>query len=483
MGKIANPIRFSEHFGVDAEQLIKLGALDPTLNLDTNLFIDPLLLRLSEHSEIKKDGYALYCKHFEQVITLLKASQQKDDTYWRNAKRLMTFPEIKNTCLGYGAASVSGSGSGSSITDFVMQTAKDVVNLGIVDPDIFVAMAIFEEGIGPDRISDMTTNVIIESLIKYTERVCSSLEIPTQLVSIRSGKSASISAKLPINPFFGDGRTGVILVPQDILRALPVAKCWDDISSAASKANQLRHEINQDILNIWKRKTLKEKDLLKGWALGNKDNFETILNALKSSGVESYDFESDPKGEIFWRGILERLASEEPFVIQAPLKKDANAIHEIVEAIIKQFKFLVEDRRLSEELYAKGSPRPEKSAQRLFYAVAHAYCKANNIDITPEADTGNGPVDFKFSKGYSGRILVEIKLSTNPKVIQGYTKQIEAYSKGETPDACYYLIIDVGGLTQKKKRLAEIQRNESSASFKKIIKYVDGHRTKAASKR
>ena len=66
---------------------------------------------------------------------------------------------------------------------------------------------------------------------------------------------------------------------------------------------------------------------------------------------------------------------------------------------VDQFQFLIEKRRLSEELYHEGDPRPEKSAQRLFFAVAHAYCKANNLDLTPEADTGNGPVDFKMSSG------------------------------------------------------------------------------------
>jgi hypothetical protein len=56
-------------------------------------------------------------------------------------------------------------------------------------------------------------------------------------------------------------------------------------------------------------------------------------------------------------------------------------------------------RRFSEELYHAGRPRPEKAAQRLFFAVAHAYCKAHNLDLTPKADTGNGPGDFKVSAG------------------------------------------------------------------------------------
>src|SRR6202008_2938636 len=95
-------------------------------------------------------------------------------------------------------------------------------------------------------------------------------------------------------------------------------------------------------------------------------------------------------------------------------------------------------------LYHQGSPRPEKAAQRLFFAVAHAYCKANDIDLTPEADTGNGPVDFKMSSGFTGRVLVEIKLSTNPKVVAGYAKQLETYKEAEETTRGFYVMIDVG---------------------------------------
>src|SRR4051812_30127938 len=44
------------------------------------------------------------------------------------------------------------------MTGSYMTTAKQIVELGVEDPDLFVAMALFEEGVGPDRVSDMTTN-------------------------------------------------------------------------------------------------------------------------------------------------------------------------------------------------------------------------------------------------------------------------------------------------------------------------------------
>lgn len=38
----------------------------------------------------------------------------------------------------------------------------------------------------------------------------------------------------------------------------------------------------------------------------------------------------------------------------------------------------------------------EKAAQHLFFTMAYSYFKANNLDVTSEADAGNGPVDIKF---------------------------------------------------------------------------------------
>jgi hypothetical protein len=273
MAKIANPMPFSQHFGIDAKLLTQLGVLDPTLNVDTALFPDPLLIAHSQHSEIRVGARATYRSHFETIIKLLRASNQSGDVAWRNAKRLMEFPEVKWTCLGYGASSVSGSGSGPFTTDGILQTAKEIVDLGINDPDLFVALGIFEEGIGPDRIGDMTTNVILSDLLMFNRRVLSELQVPTKSVSIVLKNGNRFEATLPINPFVVK-ETPVILVPTDILRDLPIAKDWSEISDAASKGAALRSAVNTQIAGIWKSRTLKDKKTLREWALSSGDAFE-----------------------------------------------------------------------------------------------------------------------------------------------------------------------------------------------------------------
>ena len=108
MAKISSPETFTTYFDVDSNLLEEIGVLDPTLDVDTRLFIDPLLLQYSAQSEIHGLAYEKYQKHFERVIRLLTASKVPEDVAWRNARRLLEFHEIKGTCLGYGAGSIRG---------------------------------------------------------------------------------------------------------------------------------------------------------------------------------------------------------------------------------------------------------------------------------------------------------------------------------------------------------------------------------------
>jgi hypothetical protein len=482
VAKIANPLRFSEHFSVNPKLLEAAGVLNPTLNVDTRLFIDPMLLADSIHPEIHGDARSTYESHFTTVIGLLGGSQKQDDAPWRSALKLLTFPEIKWTCLGYGAASVAGSGSGHQMRAHLIQTGKEIIALGVKDPDLFVAMALFEEGFGPDLISDMTTNVIFGGLLKFNERILADLSIPRQKMKLQLRNGRSFEAELPVNPCM-KGKHPVVLVPLDILRDLPIANDWSDIADNSSKNHELRILVNADIAALWKLKSLKDKSILKNWALSGKEAFETLIKMIHTAPPLSYDAKADPNGELFWLTLADQVAKEEPFEIEKPAQLDLAGVLSVVEQIVEQFRFLIEDRRFSEELYHNDKPRPEKSAQRLFFAVALAYCRANDLDVTPEAETGNGPVDFKVSLGFTGRVLVEIKLSTNSKVVKGYTRQLETYKKAEETQKGYYVVVDVGEMGEKAEALLAA-KNEAAAKGEPVseIIFVDGIRKPSASK-
>jgi hypothetical protein len=301
MAKISNPVRFSTHFGINPSALASAGVLNPTLNLDTPLFIDPLLLARSCHAEIRKGAVKTYENHFTTVIGLLKGSKSPGDAPWRAAAKRMRVPEIKWTCLGYGAQSIFGTGSGPSV-----QTAKEIVDLGVEDPELFAAMALFEEGFGPDSVSDMTTNIIMPDLLAFNTRILSALGIPVTRSSIRLENGNAYTLDLPRNPYAGT--EPIILVPFDILRDLPIARDWASVAASAAHNADLRARVNDQIAEMWQRKTLRDKGKMKCWALSGKLQFETLLEMLHGVNPKPYDMIGDPKGEMLWRDLQEVIA-------------------------------------------------------------------------------------------------------------------------------------------------------------------------------
>ena len=92
-------------------------------------------------------------------------------------------------------------------------------------------------------------------------------------------------------------------------------------------------------------------------------------------------------------------------------------------------------------------------------------------------------MDFKVSKGFTDRVLVEIKLSRNRKLVEGYTRQLEAYKTAEETLKGYYLVIDVGQMGMKDQRLTTV-KNRAAKNGDRVspIIFVDGTRRPSASK-
>ncbi|MFT6347005.1 MAG: hypothetical protein ACJA02_001252 [Myxococcota bacterium] len=114
--KRSQPQYFSNQFNIDKSKLKELGVFDPILNFDTKVFVDPLLLKKSSN-EIIKNSAQTFDDFFITLLHLLKISQQEGDKPWRQAGRIVKFPEYKYTCIGYGSDSINGSGSGAWLNE------------------------------------------------------------------------------------------------------------------------------------------------------------------------------------------------------------------------------------------------------------------------------------------------------------------------------------------------------------------------------
>ncbi|CUZ07640.1 MULTISPECIES: hypothetical protein [Serratia] len=478
MSKINSLISLSSLEGIDIETLDSLGVTDVVLNADTALFIDPLLLSESVHPEIRINATEKYNEKFRKIMKYLRASKLKNDAPWKAAKKEFNFSEVSFTCLGY-SSTIHGSGWGDQITNSTMDVAKQIIDLGVDDTDFFMGLSLFEEGIGPDRISDMTTNIIFNELLLFTSRINEILKLPTKKFKI---KKTNFEFETLINP---TNDSPLMLVPNDIVRALPIVTDWSDIGTAARHNDELREKLNYKIGGIWTSMSRQEKNYAKDLALRSKDAFEDVLNLIRSVDKVPYDAKADKNGEFFWREIVRLINQDCPLDLSRYNKENLSEEEfiELVNTIVLEFKDLIENKGIWKELWSEeGKPRKEKAVQRLLFTVAYSYCKANNLDISPESDSGNGPVDFKISKGFNKKIVVEIKLSTNSSLVHGYEKQLEIYKNADDTNLGIFIIMDIGKLGKKFEKTIQARNKflETNKIASEII-IIDGNQKASAS--
>ncbi len=229
-------------------------------------------------------------------------------------------------------------------------------------------------------------------------------------------------------------------------------------------------------------RTKAEKDIIKQQAMQSGPAFQAFLDALKLSETTPYDLQSDPEGLLQWSPIAHQFANLFKCNIQDNKKLNRLArLENIATTVIRQFQILVEDNRLSRFFYVEKEPRHERFAQLLFLAIAKVWCSANDVGMSPEADAGAGPVDFKFSNG-ADTVVVEIKLSTNSQCVSGYKKQLDAYMKAESAAHGHYVLIDVGKIGRKWEQLQDVARRNPSFAKNTKLHLIDGHVRPSASK-
>jgi hypothetical protein len=340
MAKIKDPVLFSKHFEIDATTLERAGLIDPFLDVDTQLFIDPVLLEKSANPRIHCDAFNTFYSHFENYVRLLAISRTENDAAWKGAKRLLNLREPPENGLGYGSSSRAGSSRPGAIRDAMMRTSKEIIDLGADDPEMISLMGFFEEDVGPDTISDFTTRVIIRELAAITENFCVSQGIPV------SEDAATPGLRLPRyrDPITGQDKA-TVLVPTDIVRDLPIANDWSDIEQAAYANAKIRDQVNKLLAGIAKPTVADRKAALRRLALNSADDFERFLTTVKENAAY-YDPSLDPLG--YYK--LKWFFAQDPGALKVPktysFEHNPSALRDFVLDTVNQFKHHVEKANL-----------------------------------------------------------------------------------------------------------------------------------------
>src|ERR1700683_2611601 len=144
----------SRYFGIKPQELIKRGVLNAHLGIDNRLFVDPNLVSNTKIPEFKNARADLKA-YFVSVIKLLSKSQNRDDLAWTEAQKRLRVKEEHGAALGYAHAGGYGRAIGPDLAAILTFRAREIVDLGITDPEMFELVGLFQEDFGPDLLSDM----------------------------------------------------------------------------------------------------------------------------------------------------------------------------------------------------------------------------------------------------------------------------------------------------------------------------------------
>lgn len=460
----------SEALGVSPVDLFLAGAFDTFLDDDARFYIDPRLLFKSGVPEMRgaQDDVA---KRYTDIIALLQSSKNRGDIFWEMALRLATFKEVDALGLGYGQGANLGRGVGRKTARETIETIQLFLDAGVNDPRILDFLTIVQGGMGADRISDLVANIIRRRLLSFSQRVFRDLGIQT--VTWILDEDEIQSPKHPVWP-----TKPLVLVPHDILADLPQWNTRSEILYVYSHNEDLRDFFNKQFRG--KLSDNARKEALRSALLGAPEKAREALGVYEQRPMRAYAFDRDAVAS----GRGAELARSNPLALVLPASPSIDDIERLVLDICNRFKQLVELNGADELLRGdEGSARNERASQRLFFVVAREYCQVNDVGLTPEANAGCGPVDFKFNRGFNTTVLVEIKLSSNGQIEHGYTTQLEIYARAENTDRRAMVVVDYANNVNVKTKLEALRgRRIRETGRAPVIIWVDASKKPAASK-
>ncbi|WP_437308182.1 hypothetical protein [Sorangium sp. So ce388] len=206
---------FSEAFKLDMTQA-GLDFVDIELSSDTALFVDPFAISQRQDA-LSYDCHLTIVAFFQRVVDCMR-EEHPDEA----RGMLQYFKEPNETRLGLssGAPQGAGVGGGQAEEIFAALAASSAVKTGLLSA--LEECELMIEGIGRDKISDLTTNIIRGHLAQYTQEQCKLWNIPVRDAALSPWFDAKrgiwVSDYLRL-PWFAN--EPILLVPKAFVRSSP----------------------------------------------------------------------------------------------------------------------------------------------------------------------------------------------------------------------------------------------------------------------
>lgn len=190
----------------------------PDLSQDARLAIDPFLMFKSRHDRLI-GWHERLLSYWEHVLDLIR------DGSVDAAKSVLLNPEPVEVRLGYTSEGAGGSGIGPEIAAEIVEVVSSNERLLERGLRHLEELQLYSVGIGADRLSDLTANVLKSDLVRYTAEQADLWNIPlVEGVGLKHGWDhenrdwVELVAPLPVDPETG---APILVVPRRVLRRLP----------------------------------------------------------------------------------------------------------------------------------------------------------------------------------------------------------------------------------------------------------------------
>ncbi len=335
-------MRFSEHFKIGLAQP-ELDFVDIPLDEDLGVYLDPFAISLYDDDDLSQRSNDAVVSFFQTTINAIRSG---DDGLAQ--KMLQRLSEPNETHLGVSAGAPQGRGvSGKQAFDLyksivASKAAKSGLVSEISECDLFI------DGIGPDKISDMTTNIIRRELIEYTQRQCDLHNIPmsnTPSGFIWDEKRSIWREEYAMLPTYLGSK--LLLVPKNFVRRSLAMNSQDYLNKHVLEYLQSEHlRAGSALVQVLKngnmrvtKRSLKEvypcnKDWMATFSSQHPEvleNYKEIMRtlAVKERKAESDALNGDYDEKVFSLALITSLQNV------APGNASASVFHNLMKGVIE----------------------------------------------------------------------------------------------------------------------------------------------------
>ena len=480
-------ILFSDFFRVNKRYLKEYGAFNISLVSDLPLFIDPFLIFNS-----KRDDYQNLHQSIVKYLTFIKEKSVNKNINRGSLLSWYRFKEVKQNWLGYSSEGNKGHALGNKFAQSLNNNFILVFNdFDCRENEVGVRgihlekLCLIGEGIGKDNISDFTTNLIKDYLLKYTESFarkyldkgfCRIFRIPRAKFNFQTETWEE-------GPYFLPNykEDFVILTPEDMLAKDDIWINHADLINnfrfipPSISNEQLRNEINnyfQKVLDVKvtkngkkiiteksereaAKKTVERFPIIIDYYIKYKeDNGERAVEVSKRRVEESeYLYTNN------FTDLISLLYKETRFY-----KIATNSYIDALQRA-EYLKNVIENNGGYRFFYNKnGAPIERESDLEILYRLT--YCNSR-FDFNSQVNNGRGPVDAKTSMGASDATIAELKLASNTHLEKNLKRQIPIYQKASKASKSVIIILYFS--EREQKRVEEILKRLGLLNEESII--------------